>query len=249
MSDRDSPSWRCKRAERVRQKEAAAQKRQEGQQDQEHVQVVAALNDIANEQRVSRYQKHAYEGKKGSRETLTIMGIFAAAVVSFATLIFAHRETMRGLKEARIASGKQHDDTMQAIGEAANAAIIQHHDTLAALERAKVANDQAARVAAAAERTATDEVRPIVWLTNDNVRPNYAERMPTPGRIEWDLRYTNFGKGVATNVQIAWCIEIRIDGIQPRCARPGQVAPLPPNKIDFLRPFPRNPSPRTRSIG
>ena len=53
MSDGESLSWGRKRAERVRQKEAAARKRREGQQDQKDVQIVAALNGIANEHPLS----------------------------------------------------------------------------------------------------------------------------------------------------------------------------------------------------
>jgi hypothetical protein len=100
------------------------------------MEIILALNRVANEQKASRHQEHTYEYKKGRRECLTIIGVFSAAVVGLATLIFAHRDTMHALKEARYAASIQHADTTNAIALATeankntrDAASVQHTDT------------------------------------------------------------------------------------------------------------------------
>jgi hypothetical protein len=67
-----SPLWRRKYSDRIRQQEAASRERQEREKHKNNMEIICALNRVANEQKASRDQEHTYENKKGLREWLTI---------------------------------------------------------------------------------------------------------------------------------------------------------------------------------
>jgi hypothetical protein len=121
------------------------------------------------------------------------------------------------------------------------AAIIASHALTAswkAVESARDAANQASRQADASDRASFNEVRPIIWLTNEPKPPwYYSTTQGTLGSVAWHVFYTNYGKGPAVNVKVHWCLDVRVkdaNSYASNCKSQFALPPLPPGKIDFF---------------
>jgi hypothetical protein len=129
----------------MKKKNTAERERWEREQHQDNKEIIVALNRVARDVAALRDQEHRYEAKKGIREWLTIASVASAAVAAIITIIVNHGDTRHTLKDTGFAADRQHSDT------------------LAALERAKVANDQAGRLADIAREAEAHQLRAYVY--------------------------------------------------------------------------------------
>jgi hypothetical protein len=193
---------RGEKAERVRQEAAVAAAEQERRAQQKIGDIVGALHRVTDELSATHKQEKGYEDHKGRRERWTIAGIFTAAVIAMITLVVTHRDTMHALKEARIASGRQHDDTQAALRLAAEANRTAQAASVSQIEQMAAQANAATTQASAAKAAAETAQQSLVAAQRAWVDPYGAgfDGPLTKGQnINVDVQYTNTGREPATS--------------------------------------------------
>lgn len=186
MFERHSPSWRAQNLARVRRKQAAGDRRRADLQHEDNLQVVAALNNLANQIEINRVDALTSERKRSCRELSTIAVILIGTVVAVIGLWVSHGDTRRALKQARYDTGIQHADTSRAIEVAAEANKTAHRQ---------------------ADITSDTEGRQLRAYLSVRAEPHL--ELSDDGRASADLTITDTGQTPAYHVK--WASEFLID--------------------------------------
>ena len=186
----------------IQKRKASGREKWERHQDQKRMEIVVAVNRVADELAATEKQEKSSEKKKGQREWLTIFLIFATVLATgLGDYIF-----YRTMEDARETASAQHTDTTALLAKAAEANVQAHRQA-----------DEAKRQADDAERAFRDLERPYVFIDiGDDIDEIMSWYM---GNAVLRKKYwaKNYGKGPAKIAGIG-CSQILTDGRFPSSA-------------------------------
>ncbi len=149
----------------VEDQRARESKERKRQQHEDNVQIVTALNRVADELVATEKQSKSAENSKAKREYLTIALVFATVVATIFAALEAHRLadlTRDALRDARRVASITHRDNINALKGAKQTDLGHQAETAAAL---KIAQDNATTAKgqlSTAQQTAQKQLRAYV---------------------------------------------------------------------------------------